>query len=72
MAQDIILWKTKINNFDCYVQRLSKDTATLKIKSNENIVFSKSVELSFNAIPNPEIDDILLWQEICEKEIRKI
>lgn len=69
------IWKTCLNNkYLCFVERESLNEGSLKIINLENntLIVESTVNLKFNAIPNPEIEDVLYWQEFCEIEIDKI
>jgi hypothetical protein len=68
-----IVWKKEVNkDWKAFVTRESKDSGVLTIQNIKN-KFEKRfrVDLSFNAEPNPEIEDVLLWEELFEREVNK-
>lgn len=69
-----VVWKKEVNNtWKAVVTREAKNYGLLTIQ-NIKTRFEKKirVNLSFNADPNPEIEDILLWEELFENEINKV
>ncbi len=69
-----VVWKKEVNNtWKAVVTREAKNYGLLTIQ-NIKTRFEKKirVNLSFNADPNPEIEDILLWEELFENEIKKV
>lgn len=68
-----IVWKKEYKDtWKAVVTRESKNYGLLTIQ-NVKTKFEKKirVNLSFNAEPNPEIEDIFLWEELFENEISK-
>ncbi len=69
-----VVWKKEVNNtWKAVVTREAKNYGLLTIQ-NIKTRFEKKirVNLRFNADPNPEIEDILLWEELFENEIKKV
>ncbi len=68
-----IVWKKEVSkDWKAFVIRENKDVGLLTIQNKQtNIEKKVPVDLSFNADPNPEIDDIFLWEEIIERELKK-
>jgi hypothetical protein len=68
-----VVWKKMVDNsWKAVVTRETKNYGLLTIQ-NMKTNFEKKfkVNLSFNAEPNPEIEDILLWEELLDEAIKK-
>lgn len=69
-----VIWKCKVNNkYDCFVERNSEDTGQLKVIDLDNniLLLNTEVDLIYKAEISPDYEDVMLWQEMCEKVFDK-
>lgn len=65
------VWECKLDGlYDCYVERESPYTGTLKVSSqNGSELLHTTVRLSYGALFGPDASDVVQWMDMCVEAV---
>ena len=62
------IWFSQLDNrYDCRVTRTDQSHGLLTVTdtTDQRVLLSEAVELSYGAVYGPDIDDVAEWQDKC-------
>ena len=63
---DLLVWSAMFDSkYAINVTRTGPHCAELTVSTGENVLHRESVDLSFDALSGPDIDDVVAWHEIA-------